>query len=359
MSKLLFSPIKIGNIEFKNRIFMSPMCQYSASDGLVNDWHIIHYASRAIGGVGAIIIEAAAVEPNGRITPFDLGIYNTEQTDAFKEMIETIKNYVSDVKIGLQLAHAGRKGSKDVPWKKEKALSEAEGGYDIIAPSAIAFNELSAVPKQMKKEDMEYVCDSFVNAAQNALKAGFDFLEIHMAHGYLLHEFLSPVTNKRKDEYGGSFQNRIKFPLEIAEAVRKTASDIPVFVRISATDWIEGGWDIAQSVEFVKILKEVGIDLIDVSSGGLADVPIDADYGFQSKFSKIIKNEAKIDTSSVGLIVNPYQAEHILASEQADAVILGRVLLTNPYWPIQAAETLGVDIKRPNQYVRAKNILKN
>ncbi len=326
---------------------------------MVNDWHTIHYASRAVGGVGAVIVEATAAEPNGRITPFDLGIYNAEQTDAFKEMIETIKKHVNDVKIGLQLAHAGRKGSKDVPWKKEKALSKAEGGYDIIAPSAIAFNELYAVPKEMKKDDMEYVFNSFVNAAKNALKAGFDFLEIHMAHGYLLHEFLSPITNKRQDEYGGSFENRIKFPLDIAEAVRKTASDVPVFVRISAIDWIEGGWDIAQSVKFAKILKEIVIQLIDVSSGGLADVPINADYGFQSKFSKIIKDEAEINTSSVGLIVNPYQAEHILASGQANIVMLGRALLANPYWAVQAAEVLGVDIEWPNQYARAKNILRN
>ena len=359
MSKVLFSPIKIGNLEIKNRIFMSPMCQYTAADGLVNNWHTIHYTTRAVGGVGAIIIEATAVEPNGRITPFDLGIYNTKQVDAFKKMIKTIKNYVNDVRIGLQLAHSGRKGSKDVPWRKERPLYDAEGGYDIIAPSAIAFNESSATPREMGKDDMEYVYDSFINAAQNAIKAGFDFLEIHMAHGYLLHEFLSPISNRRQDDYGGSFQNRIKFPLEISKAVKKIAVDIPVFVRISATDWIEGGWDIKQSIEFVKILKENDIDLIDVSSGGLLDMPIDADFGFQSKFSRIIKEEAEMRVSTVGMIVNPYQAEHILVSDQADVVILGRALLANPYWPLQAAETLSVEVKWPDQYLRAKNIYKN
>ncbi len=358
MEKLLFSPIKIGKLEFKNRIFMSPMCQYSSKDGLVSEWHTIHYASRAIGGVGAIIIEATAVEPRGRITPFDLGIYNTKQVDAFYKMIKTIKNCANDVKIGLQLAHAGRKGSRDLPWKGGKPLTPTEGSYKIIAPSPIAFDDTSAIPKEMERDDIEYVHKSFVNAAQNAVSAGFDFLEIHMAHEYLLHEFLSPLSNKRTDEYGGNFQNRIRFPLEIAKAIKNMIADTPVFVRISATDWIEGGWDIKQSIEFVKKLKENGIDLIDVSSGGLLDVPIKADYGFQSKFSKIIKDETKSRVGSVGLIVNPYQAEHILTSEQADVVMLGRALLANPYWPLQAAETMGVEVNWPNRYLRAKNVLR-
>ncbi len=354
MKSLLFSPIKIKGVDFKNRIFMSPMCQYSAIDGLVNDWHLTHYTSRAIGGVGAIIVEATAVEPRGRITPYDLGLYNSDQAKAFETLVKSVKKY--DAKIGIQLAHAGRKGSKDVPWRQEKPLSKDEGGYEIIAPSVIAFDENSQIPRQMNKDDIEFVKNAFVNSAKMAEKIGFDFLEIHMAHGYLLHEFLSGLSNNRSDEYGGSFENRIRFPLEVAQSIRETVKDIPVFVRISATDWVNGGWDLSQSIEFTKRLKAIGVDLIDVSSGGLVDAQIESNFGYQTAFSKEIKDEAEILASAVGLIVNAYQAEHILSTNQADIIVLGRALLSDPYWPLHAARTLGVEAIWPNQYLRARHI---
>lgn len=353
MQSLLFSPIKIGSVEFKNRIFMSPMCQYSASEGLINDWHIVHYASRAIGGVGGVIVEATAVEPRGRITPFDLGLYEDNQITGFKKLVKIVKNY--GAQIGVQLAHAGRKGSKDVPWRDEKPLSVKENGYEVIAPSAIAFDENSFIPKTMNKTDIAYVKEAFVNAAVRAKQAGFDFVEIHMAHGYLLHEFLSPISNKRDDEYGGSLENRMRFPLEVAKAVKEVISDLPVFVRISATDWVEGGWNLTQSIEFVKRLKTVGIDLIDVSSGGLVNASINTNFGYQVGFSKAIKDEAKILTSAVGLIVNAYQAEHILSTNQADIVVLGRALLSDPYWSLHAGRLLGMDIQWQPQYLRARH----
>jgi len=357
MNNLLFSPITIQDVVFKNRIFMSPMCQYSAVDGLVNEWHITHYLSRAIGGVGGIIIEATAVEQRGRITPYDLGMYNIEQKDAFSRLIELIKKFSPSTKIGVQLAHAGKKGSKDKPWLGEKLLITEENGYETVAPSPIAFDESSSIPKQMDKKELEFVKESFVNSAKMAKEAGFDFIELHMAHGYLLHEFLSPLSNTRQDEYGGSLQNRMRFPLEIARLVKEEIKNIPFFVRISATDWAKGGWDLESSVEFAKQLKLLGVDLIDVSSGGLVPyAQLETDFGYQTFFSSTIKHQAQILTSAVGLIVDAYQAEHILATRQADIVVLGRALLSDPYWCLHAAKVLNVDIDWPNQYLRAKHI---
>ncbi|PMP88019.1 MAG: oxidoreductase [Desulfurella sp.] len=356
MKNLLFSPITIGNVNFKNRVFMSPMCQYSAQNGLVNQWHITHYLSRAIGGVGAIVIEATAVEPRGRITPFDLGLYNNEQKNAFLELINIIKKFSPDTKIGIQLAHAGRKGSKDKPWLGEKLLTKQENGYDTIAPSQIAFDENSSIPKQINKQELDFVKESFIKSAKMAKEAGFDFIELHMAHGYLLHEFLSPLSNQREDEYGGSLENRMRFPLEIAKSVRE-AIEIPLFVRISATDWAKDGWDLESSIEFSKQLKLLGVDLMDVSSGGLVPyAQIDSDFGYQTYFSYKIKHEADIFVSAVGLIVDAYQAEHILSSKQADIVVMGRALLSDPYWCLHAAKVLNVDIDWPQQYLRAKHI---
>jgi 2,4-dienoyl-CoA reductase-like NADH-dependent reductase (Old Yellow Enzyme family) len=358
MKKSIFSPFKIGNIEFKNRIFMSPMCQYSAKDGLVNDWHKTHYISRAIGGVGAIIIEATAVEPKGRISPNDLGLWNDKQQNAFKELITSIKEY--GAKVGIQLAHAGRKGSTNPPWSKNKTLTAQEGGWQTIAPSPIPFSETFKTPKEMNQEDIENTILYFKQAAKRSIDAGFDFIEIHIAHGYLLHEFLSPISNKRTDNYGGSFENRCRLPLEIVSSIKSIMpAGMPLFVRISAVDWVDGGWDIEQSVNFCKMLKKNGVDLIDVSSGGLVDYEeIPANYGFQTEFSQIIKKESDIATGSVGMIVNPYQAEHIISSNQADIVLLGRALLHNPYWALHAAEFLNHKdkINWANQYLRASHL---
>ena len=352
MDILLFSQIEIASMNVKNRIFMSPMCQYSAQEGLINDWHKTHYISRAIGGVGAIIMEATAIEPNGRITPYDLGLWNDEQVDKFGHLIKEIKKY--DCCVGIQLAHSGRKGSKDVPWRGEQPLDIDNGGWEIMAPSPIAFDKKSQTPRQMNAEDIEKIVELFQSAAKRAYETGFDFIELHMAHGYLLHEFLSPLSNKRTDDYGGCFENRCRLPLRIAEIVRKTIpKDMPLFVRISATDWIEGGWDIKQSVKFAKRLKKIGVNLVDVSSGGLVNTDIKYDYGFQSELSYKIKNEADISVGSVGMISNPYQAEHILASHQADIVILGRALLFNPYWAVHSAKTMNLKAELPNQYLRA------
>lgn len=356
MKSILFSPINIQNITFKNRVFMSPMCQYSAQNGLVNQWHITHYLSRAMGGVGGIIIEATAVEPRGRITPYDLGIYNKEQKDAFSKLIEIIKEFSPDTKIGIQLAHAGRKGSKDKPSLGERLLSKTEGGYETIAPSQIAFDENSSLPKQIDKKELGFVRESFVQSAAMAKEAGFDFIELHMAHGYLLHEFLSPLSNQREDEYGGTLENRIRFPLEIAKSV-KDATKMPLFVRISATDWAKGGWDLESSIEFAKKLKTVGVDLIDVSSGGLVPyAQLETDFGYQTYFSYKVKHEADILTSAVGMIVEPHQAEHILCTNQSDIIVLGRALLSDPYWCLHAAKVLNVDIEWPQQYLRAKHV---
>lgn len=356
MKSILFSPIDIQNITFKNRVFMSPMCQYSAQNGLVNQWHISHYLSRAIGGVGGIIIEATAVEPRGRITPYDLGIYNKEQKDEFSKLIEIIKEFSPDTKMGVQLAHAGRKGSKDKPSLGERLLSKTEGGYETISPSQIAFDENSSLPKQMDQEELDFVRESFIQSATMAKEAGFDFIEIHMAHGYLLHEFLSPLSNQREDEYGGTLENRMRFPLEIAKSV-KDATKMPLFVRISATDWAKGGWDLESSIEFAKKLKTVGVGLIDVSSGGLVPyAQLETDFGYQTYFSYKVKHEAGIPVSAVGLIVEPHQAEHILCTNQSDIIVLGRALLSDPYWCLHTAKVLNIDIDWPQQYLRAKHI---
>ncbi|MBZ4672711.1 MAG: NADH:flavin oxidoreductase/NADH oxidase [Deferribacteraceae bacterium] len=352
MGAKLFETIKIRNVEFKNKVFMSPMCQYSGVDGMITDWHFTHYISRAVGGVGAIILEATAVEDRGRISPYDLGLYNDNQKQLLTKLVSRVKEY--DCKIGIQLAHAGRKASKDAPWKGDKFLTPQNGGWQTIAPSAIPFNKQSDIPKEMTKNDIDDVKKSFFSATERAISAGFDFIEIHMAHGYLLHEFLSPVTNKRSDEYGGSFENRMKLPLEIVKGVREIIGEnIPLFVRISAVDWCAGGLEIEDTVKFSKKLRENGADLIDVSSGGLVeDAVIPFDYGYQTHFAYKIKSETGILTGAVGMITTPSQAEHILTTRQADIVLLGRTLLGNPYWTLHAAKELRYDIKWPNQYLR-------
>jgi 2,4-dienoyl-CoA reductase-like NADH-dependent reductase (Old Yellow Enzyme family) len=350
----LFTPLKIRALEFRNRIFVSPMCQYSAKDGVPNDWHFVHLGSRAVGGAALVFTEATAVSPQGRISPADLGIWNEEQVRAFKRITSFVN--AQGAIPGIQLAHAGRKASTKVPWQGEGWVAETEGGWQTIAPSAIPFDDHYSCPKEMTHGDLKIVLSQFEGAAKRSLEAGFDVAEIHAAHGYLLHEFLSPLSNRRNDEYGGSLENRARFPLEVAKAVRGVWPEtLPVFIRISATDWAEGGWDLAQSVQFAKWLKEIGIDLIDTSSGGLVPrVKIPMAPGYQLPFAEAIRREVGIMTSGLGLITDANQAEQILVTGQADVVVMAREFLRDPYFPLHAAKALGDDPKYHVQYLRAK-----
>lgn len=349
--RMLFEPFEIGGVKIKNRIMMAPMCMYSAKDGVVSSFHMAHLGARAVGGVGLIMVEATGVSPEGRISPYDAGIWNEGQVNAFKPIVEFCRSCGSVM--GIQLAHAGRKASTggDKPLKKE------EGGWQVLAPSAIPFDAGYPVPKEMDEGDIEKVIRDFVNGAKNADKAGFDVIEIHAAHGYLLNEFLSPISNKRKDKYGGSLENRARLLLEIIDAVKGGSwpKNKPIFVRISAVDWVEGGFDIESAVALSKMLKEAGVSLIDCSSGGIApDAKMKIYYGYQLGFAKEIREKAGIAVSGVGLITKPEFADFILSSGTADMVAMGRELLRNPYWPLRAAHKLGVDIEWPEQYIRAK-----
>lgn len=350
----LFSPIRLRELNIKNRIFMAPMCQYSAHDGMPGEWHRIHYGARATGGVGLVVVEATAVAPEGRISPYDLGLWSAQQAEAFRPLVAFIKEQGATP--AIQIGHAGRKAGSDKPWKGGQPLSPENGGWQPLAPSALAFSPASSVPKEMNQSDIYKVVSQFAEAAKNAWSAGFEVVEIHMAHGYLLHEFLSPLTNRRTDSYGGSFENRARLPLQVAQAVRELwPSDKPVMARISATDWVEGGWDLAGSIELVQQLKAIGIDLIDVSSGGLIpDAVMPVAPGFQTPFAASVRRETGMPVSTVGLITDAVQAEHVLVTEQADAVSIGRELLRNPYWPLHAAKALAEDISWPPQYQRAK-----
>lgn len=354
MKNFLFSPLRIREIEFKNRIFVSPMCQYSAIDGVPNDWHLVHLGSRAVGGAGLIIAEATAVCPEGRISPGDLGLWNDQQQVAF-ERITTFIHSEGAVP-GIQLAHAGRKASMDIPQQGGKLLRPGEGGWDVVAPSAIPFSEDYAMPHELTISEIETLIQKFSDSTVRATKAGFKVIEIHMAHGYLIHEFLSPITNHRLDEYGGSLEGRMKFPLQVAKAVRDTfPSSLPVFARISTTDWVEAGWDLEQSIQFCKELYKIGIDVVDCSSGGqVHNAKIPVAVGYQTPFAAAIRKIVGIATGAVGLISSAYQAEQILVNGDADAIIIGRDMLRDPYWPLHAAKELGVDVKWPVQYLRAK-----
>lgn len=353
MSKL-FSPLKIRETTFKNRIFVSPMCQYSAVDGMPNNWHLVNYGSRAVGGASLVIVEATGVCPEGRITPGCLGLWSDEQRDALKPIVEFIRQQGAIA--GIQIAHAGRKASCDTPWNGSAFLPQQLGGWQTVAPSAIALTPQHDTPRALSKAGIEDVFKLFMAATQRALETGFEVIELHCAHGYLLNSFLSPLTNQRDDEYGGSLENRCRLPLQIARAMRDFwPQDKPMFVRISATDWVEGGWDIAQSVQLAKWMKEIGVDLIDCSSGGLIlDAKIPVGPGYQTQFASAIRQQADIATGAVGMITAPSQAEHILATGQADAVLLARELLRDPYWPLKAARELRADVEWPLQYARAK-----
>lgn len=350
----LFSPLELRSLKLRNRILLSPMCQYSCRDGIPGSWHHIHYSTRAVGGVAMILIEATSVVPEGRISPFDCGLWTDEQAAAFKPIVEVIS--AQGVVPAIQLGHAGRKASTEAPWNGRSYVSSDGGGWQPVAPSPITFSPGMPVPTELSSADLEQLLTAFESAAQRAQRVGFKAVELHMAHGYLLHQFLSPLSNRRGDEFGGSLENRMRFPLLVAEKVRSVWPDeLPLLVRISATDWVEGGWDVPQSIELAKQLKAIGVDLLDCSSGGLvADAEIPAAPGFQVPFAAEIRVQVGFKTGAVGLITDAHQAEKIIATGQADAVLLGRELLRNPYWPLQAAKELGVDIPWPNQYARAK-----
>jgi 2,4-dienoyl-CoA reductase-like NADH-dependent reductase (Old Yellow Enzyme family) len=350
----LFDPLTIRDLTFANRVFVSPMCQYSSDDGYANDWHFVHLGSRAVGGAGLVMTEATAVRPEGRISPQDLGIWE----DGHIEMLTRIVSFIHEQGsiAGMQLAHAGRKASTRRPWEASGAISESEGGWTkVVAPSALPFTDTYPMPQALTLEGIQEVIAAFAAAARRACQAGFRVIEIHAAHGYLIHEFLSPLSNRREDNYGGSFENRSRLCREIVAAVRSAwPKELPVFVRISATDWVEGGWDIDQSVQLAEQLKPMGVDLIDCSSGGNvphAKIPVGA--GYQTAFAERIRRQTGILTGTVGLITSPVQAEHIIRTEQADAVIMAREFLRDPYWPLRAARELEQPIAWPVQYLRA------
>lgn len=354
MMSTLFSELKIKSTKFRNRIFVSPMCQYSAQDGIANEWHLVHLGSRAVGGAALVMTEAVSVSPEGRISHYDLGIWNGKQVEAFIPITNFIKKQGAIP--GIQLGHAGRKASVHRPWEGGGPLLENEMPWKTIAPSPLPFAPEYPSPREMNSEDIKKVIYHFRQAAQNSLQAGFQVLELHMAHGYLLHQFLSPLSNQRHDEYGGDFKNRVRFPLAVARSVREVwPADLPLFVRISCTDWVESGWDLEQSIEFSNMMKDIGVDLIDCSSGGIQPgIKIPTSAGYQVPFAEKIRATTGIITAAVGLITQAKQAEKIITSHQADAVFLARELLRDPYWPLKAAKDLSVDIPWPVQYLRAK-----
>jgi 2,4-dienoyl-CoA reductase-like NADH-dependent reductase (Old Yellow Enzyme family) len=332
------------------------MCEYSSIDGFANDWHLVHLGSRAIGGAGLIITEAAAVSPEGRITPDDLGIWKDEHIANLKNIVHFIETHGSIA--GIQLAHAGRKASHQSPWKGGKPIAvHEEGGWQTVAPSALAFKGGDPAPHALTKEEIRKVVDDFRAATIRSLEAGFKVIELHAAHGYLIHEFLSPLSNKREDEYGGSFENRIRFLVEITDAVRAILPDtLPLFVRISATDWTEGGWTADDSVALAKVLEGKGVDLMDCSTGGnVAGAKIPVAPLYQVPFAEQIKKESNLLTGAVGLITTPQEAEVVLQQGKADLILLAREFLRDPYFPLHAAKELGVHLPWPVQYERAKN----
>ena len=355
MSKL-FSELTIRGTTFRNRLWVSPMCQYSSIDGMPTDWHLVHLGSRAVGGAGLVMVEATAVSPEGRISPDDSGIWSDAHADGFKRITKFIAE--QGAVAGVQLAHAGRKASTSPPWLGGVKIEIGDGGWEVMAPSAIKFSDPYPQPREMTKTDIDKATNDFVAAAKLAVDAGFEVIEIHAAHGYLFHEFLSPLSNKRSDEYGGGLENRMRFPLDTARRVREAVPrNLPVFVRISATDWTESGWDLEQSIEFCKKLKTIGIDLIDVSTGGnVADATIPVGPGYQVPFAKEIRERAAIKTCAVGMITEPRQAEEILQNGGADAILIAREFLRDPYLPFRAAQELGGNVDVPKQYGRAIDI---
>jgi 2,4-dienoyl-CoA reductase-like NADH-dependent reductase (Old Yellow Enzyme family) len=347
----LLSPLAIRGVTFRNRIAMSPMCMYSSQDGLANDFHLVHLGSRAIGGVALVMVEATAVSAEGRISPGDMGIWKDEHIEPLARIVRFVEAHGAVA--GIQLAHAGRKASCDAPWNGGSSLkTPAEGGWAVCGPSSLPFEADDPVPVAMSTTDIARCVDAWEAAAQRALAAGFKVIELHAAHGYLMHEFLSPLSNQRTDEYGGNLDNRVRLLLEIVRRVRSVMPDeLPLFVRISATDWVAGGWDIEQSIVLCQKLKTLGVDLIDVSSGGATpDAKIPVARGYQLPFAQRIRDEAEIRTGGVGLITDPQYADEIITSGQADLVFIGRELLREPYWAIKAQQAAGVEPSWPTQY---------
>ena len=360
MTDSLFTPLELRDTQIPNRVMVSPMCQYSAEDGFATEWHRVHLGSRAVGGAGIVMTEATAVSPVGRISPRDLGIWSDDHADALRETVAFMRD--CGTVPGIQLAHAGRKGSVTPPWDGGTPIPSEEGGWEVLAPSADPYPhpEGEPVPTQaLSKDDMDRVTEQFRLAAERALDAGFQIAEVHLAHGYLLHEFLSPVTNDRDDEYGGSFENRARFPLEVVEAVREVwPADLPVFVRISATDWLpdRSSWDLDDSARLAPLLAEAGADLIDVSSGGIhpdQQVP-ESGPGYQVPYAERVKGATDAAVGAVGGITTPEQADQLIRNDRADLAILGREHLRNPYFTLEAAHELGVDVEWPKQYERGR-----
>ena len=351
----LFSPIALRDVTVRNRVWVSPMCQYSAVDGLPDDWHLVHLGSFARGGAGLVFTEATAVVPEGRISPADTGIWNDEQQQAWARIVSFLHGQGATA--GIQLAHAGRKASSQAPWVGRGAVADEDGGWEPVGPSPVAFPGLRD-PRELDRAGIRRVVTAFGDAAERAVEAGFDVLEIHAAHGYLLHEFLSPLSNLRDDEYGGSFDNRVRLLLEVVGEIRgRVATGVPVVVRISATDWLDDGWTAEDSVRLAPLLAEAGVDLLDVSTGGnaLADIPVEP--GYQVPFALRIRKEVGVPTGAVGMITEPKQAEEIVADGSADVVLLARALLRDPHWALRAAHDLGVEVGHgvdwPPQYLRA------
>jgi 2,4-dienoyl-CoA reductase-like NADH-dependent reductase (Old Yellow Enzyme family) len=349
----LFEPLKLRDIVLRNRIGIPPMCQYSASDGMAGNWHFVHYGSRAVGGAALMIVEATAVTPEGRITPGDLGLWEDRQI----EPLARIARFAQEQGCvpAVQLAHAGRKGSAGLGWQTQRTLNASEGGWTTVAPSAVPFGEGYAVPRELDHAGVRQVAALFGGAADRAREAGLQALEIHAAHGYLLHQFLSPLSNRRTDSYGGSFENRTRLVREVVAAVRsKWPERLPLVVRLSATDWVNGGWTVDETIELCRSLHGLGVDLVDVSSAGLVPTAVvPAGPGFQTEFAARVRREAGVATAAVGLITSPAQADHIIRTGQADMVLLGREILRNPYWPMAAAQALGQAASWPEQYLRA------
>jgi 2,4-dienoyl-CoA reductase-like NADH-dependent reductase (Old Yellow Enzyme family) len=351
----LFEPITLRSLTVRNRVWLAPMCQYSAVDGVPSDWHLVHLGARATGGFGLVLTEASAVLPEGRISPEDAGIWNDEQAEAWRRIVDFVHG--QGAPIGVQLAHAGRKASTYRPWAAESGtIPAADGGWQAVAPSDVPF-EGYADPVALTVEEIAHVVEAFADATRRAVSVGFDTVEVHAAHGYLLHQFLSPLSNRRDDDYGGSFENRARLVLEVVDAVRAALPEsAPLLVRISGTDWIDGGWDLEQSKRLGVLLKEHGVDLVDVSSGGNAPASIPLEPGYQVPLSAGVR-EGGVATGAVGLITDPEHAEKIVANGEADIVLLARAALREPAWPLRAAHELGVaadDAPWPDQYTRGR-----
>lgn len=354
MTSALFQPISLRKLRLRNRIVISPMCQYSATDGNAADWHLIHLGQLALGGAGLLCVEASAVEAIGRITPGCLGLYSDDNETALRRVVTAVRRH-ADVPLAIQLAHAGRKGSSHVPWDGGKLIEAQAGGWEPIAPSALPFSPSEPPPREMNAADLARVREAFAHAVRRADALGFDAIELHAAHGYLLHEFLSPLANRRSDRYGGSLENRMRFPLEVFSAMREVWPEArPLGVRVSASDWIEGGWDLPQTIEFATRLKTLGCDWIDASGGGLApEQKIPLGPGYQVPFAEAIRKQVGIPTVAVGLITEPQQAEDIIAAGRADMVALARGMLFDPHWAWRAAAELAGEVRAPKQYWRA------